>query len=664
MQIHALLKHIPLFDSLSDEQQSIIQERTQIAEYKRGETIYKEGEPASGFFCLVSGRVVISTHNSYGKDSVLEHLHRGEYFGMISLLTGKPHSVTASALNDCLLLKIEKNDFNYILKKIPSLATNLSLILSRRLKREDLHQKIIFESTILAVFSSSGKMGKTIYSLNLGLSLKKETAKSVILLDIGLKDKAHIIPAKLGITYQPAEVDLSESIPQMANIKDYILKEKGMDLLCISYRPEDESGLNRLSGILNILANDYHCIILDLPSELDKVIFKVLNQSDLIHIITGPDVVELKRTRRLIDRLRDEFEFKKEKIKIIINDYRLSDLSHPERIEILKHDVFATLPHIEYKQPQQVVLDVPECEYARVLRRVSRKLGECTLGLALGIGAAYGLCHIGVLKVIEEEKIPVDMISASTLGAFIAGLWASGRSADEIKEIAEEFKNIRLISQLINLTSKLAGFRMCRFFKKYLGNKTFYDLKLPLKILARNSKTKQPMVVDKGSLIEAILASCALPGAFLPLQDKSQLLFEFGFLNPLPVTPLIKSEIKKIIGINLSPSWQELIKASENIKNKTLKVKQNIKKRPRLFGLRWHAKDIYNINIFDLIFADIEIQPSEIADKGCTCLADIVLNPDTSGINWFEFNKQSELIERGRQAGVENLDKIRQLVKQ
>lgn len=668
MDVALVLKQIPLFAALSDEQRKVIQERAQIVEYKKGETIYKEGDPANAFFCIVSGRVVISTRDNYGKDAVLEYIHRGKYFGMISLLTGEPHSVTAVALNDCLILKIDNNDFDYILRKVPVLAIDLSLTLSRRLKRKDLHQKTIFESTILSIFSSSQKMGKTIYALNLALSLKKETAKSIILLDIGLKDKVHSIPVKLGINYKPAEVDLSDSIPDITNIKNYILKDNlGIDLLCISYEQEDESCINRLLGILSILVNDYHYIILELPSDLDKAIFNTLNQSDLIHMVSGPDIIELKRTSRLIERLRQEFEFKTEKIKVIINDYSLSDLSPHQKIEILSREVFATLPRIEYEQPQRTILDVPECEYARVIKRISRQLGERTVGLALGVGAAYGFCHIGVLKVIEKEKIPLDMISGSSIGAFIAALWASGYSAGQITEIAKEFKDSRMIFQLIDLTFPrlgfIKGYRIRRFLRKSLGNKTFYDLKLPLKILASNVKTKESIVIDKGPLVDAVMASCAMPGVFRPVRFKEELLLDGGVLNPLPVKALVAAGIKKIIAVNVTPSREDLLKEYEKIKDKTKQVKQDIKRKFGLFGFKRRIKDIFNINIFDFIFGSIEMMQSEIAQKEAK-LADIVLHPDTSGLNWLEFQRAEEFIERGEQETRHNLDKIWQLIKE
>jgi len=128
-----ILREIPLFASLSRAERTFVSERSGLEEFKKGETIYQEGSGPSAFYCVVLGRVVIYTQDPQGSKMILEYLHRGKYFGIISLLTDEPHSVTAQALNDCLLLIIQRRDFDIILKKIPRLAIDLSRMLSRRL---------------------------------------------------------------------------------------------------------------------------------------------------------------------------------------------------------------------------------------------------------------------------------------------------------------------------------------------------------------------------------------------------------------------------------------------------------------------------------------------------------------------------------------------------
>ena len=450
-----------------------------------------------------------------------------------------------------------------------------------------------------------------------------------------------------------------------ANIKNFILKnEFGVDLACLFYKPEDESFIRRLVDIMSFLVNDYHYIILDLPSVMDKCIFAVLNQSDLIHILTSPDSVDLQRTHNLIERLKIDFNFQESKIKVIINEYRLSRLAYEEQIGMLESAIFATLPKIELAASDRLILDSPTCEYARAIRRISRQVGDCQVGLALGVGVAYGFCHIGVLKVIEEEKIPIDVICGSSIGALLAALWVTGKSAEEILEITREFREPKFIWNIVDLTIPTVGFikgkKLYGFLKKHLGSKTFHDVKLPLKVIASDVKRKEPKILDRGLLADAIMASCAMPGVFMPFKFREEILFDGGVVSPLPTEPLFKLGVKKIIAVNVTPSREDILKQYSKIKEEMAGIPEAIKKR-RWFSLRQYFRDKFKNNILDFVFSSIEILQSEVAEKESQ-LADIVLHPDTQGLFWLELHKAKEFAKRGEEEARRNLDKIWQVI--
>ncbi|MBU1870088.1 MAG: patatin-like phospholipase family protein [Candidatus Omnitrophica bacterium] len=649
-----IISEIPLFAGLSEQEKQIIKERSEIVDYNKGQVIYEEGSGPSALYCLVLGRVVIYAQGISEHKKVLEYLHRGKYFGMISLLTNEPHSVTAQAINDTVLLIIKKEDFDFILKKIPRLAIDLSQTLSRRLKRKDLHQKTIFESTIASVFSSYSQAGKTVYSLNLALSIKKETSKSVIILDILPKENIHTLPDKLEVKDYPVFDLSSGTADNMSALRSFIFNNKfGIDVICFYYDPEDESCVKKVVAVLSLLVNDYNYLILDLPSVMDRPIFSILNQSDIIHILSSPDEIDLKKTHNLIARLKDEFDFNLDKIKIIINEYKLSKLSYDEETDMLGRGVYATLPKIDFQSVDRLVLDSPDSEYAKAVRRIARQIGDCQLGLVFGVGVAYGFCHIGVLKVIEEENIPIDIIAGSSMGALIASLWAIGRSSSEILEMTKEFKEPKHIWGLIDLTWPFTGFikgnKLHNFLKKYLGNKTFYDLKLPLKIIASDVRRKEPRILDKGLLADAIMASCAMPGVFAPFKFKEEFLYDGGVIYPLPTEALFKLGVKKIIAVNVTPSREDIMRQYE-------KIKEDVEGKPVL-----NIKKKFQMNMVDAIFSTVEILQSEVAQKEGQ-LADIILHPDTSGLYWLELHKAAEFARRGELEARKNLDKIKQIV--
>lgn len=297
-----VLRQLPLFEDLPDDSLKLVSSLCEIEEYKKNQVIYEEGSNGDAFYCVITGRVVTYTKDKFGVDIVIEYLHRGKYFGIISLLTDGIHSVTAKAFNDSVILIIKKEDFNFILNKIPHLAIDLSKTLSRRLKNKSIHQKTVFESTIISAFSAYSGAGKSVYALNLALSLRKETNKSVVILDIYPADLKHELPEKLGINENYKSLNISS----MENCTPGIVKEftleanHGIDLVSISYKDADIASSKKLLNVLSILVNDYHYIVLDLPAELNEFVSGVLNQSDLIHILTSPLFYDLKKPHSLL----------------------------------------------------------------------------------------------------------------------------------------------------------------------------------------------------------------------------------------------------------------------------------------------------------------------------------------------------------------------------
>jgi len=661
-----LIKEIPLFSRIKPEELAIIRQRSSLVEYRKGQVIYSQGSGPSAFYCIISGRVLIYSDSSQGFRCVLEYLHRGKYFGIISLLTDEPHSVSAEALNDCRILVINKDDFDFVLKAIPSLAIDLSRTLSRRLKRKDIHQKTIFESTVVSVFSSYSQSGKTVYALNLGLSLAKETRKSVIILDLLPKERIHTLPGKLMLP-QAKIFDLTEnSSSEQFLSRNYVGKSKfGIDLACFYYLEEDEICVKRFIDILSFLVNDYHYIILDLPSVMDRSIIGILNQSDFIHILSSPDPVDLQRTGNLALRLKTDFNFNPDKFKIIINEYKLSKISHNEQLNILGREIFATIPKIDFESVDRLVIEQPDSEYARAIRRIARSLGDSLIGLVLGVGVGYGFCHIGVLKVIEEEGIPIDVICGSSIGALIASLWAVGYNSAQILEITREFKEPKHIWGLVDFTfprfGLIKGNKLHRFLKRHLGDKTFYDVRLPLKIVASDVRRKESRVFDRGPLVDAVMASCAMPGVFSPFKLKEDMLFDGGVINPLPTEALLNIGVKKIIAVNVTPSREDIMRQINRFKGEAALGSTGGFNKKRWFDIGAQLKSIFKINIIDIIFSSVEVLQSEVARKEGE-LADIVLHPDTQGLFWLELHKSAEFAKRGEDEARKNLDKIRRLI--
>jgi len=218
---------------------------------------------------------------------------------------------------------------------------------------------------------------------------------------------------------------------------------------------------------------------------------------------------------------------------------------------------------------------------------------------------------------------------------------------------------------LIDITFPRFGFikgnKLRRFLKKHLGDKTFYDVKLPLKIIASDVRRKEPRILDKGLLVDAIMASCSMPGVFAPFKFKEEVLFDGGVTNPLPTESLMQIGVKKIIAVNVTPSREDILRQLARLKEGIIPEHTTPIQKSNPFGWLGRLKSIFKFNIVDIIFSSVEVLQSEVAKREGE-LADIVLHPDTTGLFWLELHRADEFARRGEIEARNNLDKIWQLV--
>jgi NTE family protein len=177
------------------------------------------------------------------------------------------------------------------------------------------------------------------------------------------------------------------------------------------------------------------------------------------------------------------------------------------------------------------------------------------VGLALGGGAALGAAHIGVLKALEEMDIKVDYISGTSIGALIASLYAFGRSWQEMKDIALELRWLDISALSLSKYGILSNKDMGELLEKYIGNVTFEEADIPLAVIATNISTGEKVVLDKGPVAPAVMASTAIPGIFNPVKLKGKMLVDGGIVENVPISPLKKMGAEYIIGVDLNAKY-------------------------------------------------------------------------------------------------------------
>ncbi len=665
-----IFRHIPLFSGLNPFERRMVFDALEIVDYKAGEIIYRQGDPPDAFYCIISGRVEVFVEKEDRSDT-LEHIHRGKYFGFISLLTGEPHSVSARAVNDTVMARIPGAKFKQILYRIPRLAIDLSQMLSRRLKRRDLHPKAIFESTVVSFFGGPQTKDDTaLYALNLAIGLKTETAKKVVLVDFSGGNS--LIARVLGAQGTVLPKDLAYH-PTKA--LDFILHtQAGIDILFTEAKAPAATDTAAFISLVTMLVNDYHFCLVHLPHDFGPQVFKILAQSDIVHLVMIPAADALKKMSRLLDMtgLLRENSFKK-KMRLLVVEEREENGKSRKLFLNLEESIFhlpvyATLPSQDVERPI-LVPDHPLDPYSRVIRRVARQMGEVLVGLALGSGSAMGLAHIGVLQVIEEEGIPVDMVSGSSIGAMFGAFWAAGYSAGEIQTIVlKNNKKSYLFGfddLMVPLRGLIRGRHVRSFLKRYLGHKTFYDLKMPFKIVACDCRSMKQTVFDSGRLVDAIVASISIPGVFAPHAIGGRFYIDGGILDPLPTDVLVEAGAKKIIAVNVLPSPEEIERTYDLIQKRRVKPdfkKQGVWRYPWFF-FRYRFHEWLDPNIFGIIVSTVQSMEYLLAQVSSLSQSDVVLHPDMTGISWSCFEHAEELISRGRQEARRCLSRIQSLTK-
>lgn len=174
------------------------------------------------------------------------------------------------------------------------------------------------------------------------------------------------------------------------------------------------------------------------------------------------------------------------------------------------------------------------------------------IGLVLGGGGARGLAHIGVLRILQEEGIPIDVITGTSVGALIGGLYAANVPIEKMERLAEdigweEITNLsaEAIVKLLTAEKLLSTEKMEKYITLQIGNKRFDELKIPFACVATDLKTGEKIIFREGLVAPAVRASATIPGVFEPVEYRQRYLVDGGLVDNLPV------EVAKMLGAEI-----------------------------------------------------------------------------------------------------------------
>ncbi len=245
------------------------------------------------------------------------------------------------------------------------------------------------------------------------------------------------------------------------------------------------------------------------------------------------------------------------------------------------------------------------------------------IGLALGSGAARGMAHIGVLKALEEHKIKVDLISGSSAGALIGGLYCCGISPDMIRKLAIQIDKKMWMDITVPRRGVLKGDRIEEILKIITGSRKIEELDKKLIIVATDLKSAEEVVITKGPVYKAIRASISIPGYFEPVREDDKILVDGGVVDRVPVKVLKDNGADFVIAVDVGFSEYQ----------------------SKLF------------HVFDIIQQSIDVMAKQILEVDLA-YADILLELPLSHIESSKFEMVDECFQIGYDVTTKEIDNI------
>ena len=246
------------------------------------------------------------------------------------------------------------------------------------------------------------------------------------------------------------------------------------------------------------------------------------------------------------------------------------------------------------------------------------------VGLALGGGAARGFAHIGVIQVLEENGIKVDLVAGTSAGSLVAALYAAGKSGVELGALAQTMDETAITDWSFPGRALIRGEALARYVRENTGGKLIEQMRLPLGIVATDLDSGQPILFQRGDPGLAVRASSAVPAVFQPVKIGAREYVDGGLVSPVPVRFARQMGAELVIAVDISAAPEG---------NPTTDAMRMLLQTFAIMGR--------SINSFELKDADI------------------VLRPKLNGVSSADFTVRAKSVQAGREAAVAMLPALK-----
>ena len=251
------------------------------------------------------------------------------------------------------------------------------------------------------------------------------------------------------------------------------------------------------------------------------------------------------------------------------------------------------------------------------------------IALALGGGFARGFAHLGVLRVLEQNHIPISHIAGTSVGSVFGAAYASGAPLARILATSRTIRFRDIARWSVSRLGLASNHRLADLMERVFDSTQFEDMKIPLAVVATDLATGDPVVFRQGPLVDAIRASCAFPGLFEPIQIGTRCLADGGLVAPVPTQAARQLGGSIVVGVSVG-------------------VQDGYRGAPK--------------NMFQVVARAVSAAQKHQLDTW-ERHADLVIRPDVNSLAWDDFERAGEAIEAGAAAAQLALPRIQKLLK-
>jgi NTE family protein len=274
-----------------------------------------------------------------------------------------------------------------------------------------------------------------------------------------------------------------------------------------------------------------------------------------------------------------------------------------------------------------LMLSVVSCAPTKEAVVQPPQLKPAKVAVVLGAGASRGFAHIGVLKVLESNNVPIHMVVGTSAGSFVGSLYSYGYNAFQLQKMAIDLQKSDIIDLGIPDNGFIKGELLEAYVNRIVKNTPMEKLRIPFYAVATNIQNGQEVIFGSGNTGTAVRASCTIPGIFKPVRIGPQMYVDGGVVSPVAVDAARKMGADVVIAVDISSDIDSTLPEGT----------------------------------MDTILQSINIMYSKISYMQLL-KADVVIRPKVGRIGSGDFDKRHEAILEGEKAALESLPRIRELI--